>query len=132
MMDHRNVREFRLGGFVGDDSPNAMGMIMKDDHGEEFMITTSLAIAGQMSVQIEAALKQLAKDGHVVSVPSVPERIVRYNAVAMHTDEGPAVEVLMEGDRSNPLHGIMTQTDARRLSALLSIAAESSGPKRAN
>lgn len=131
-MEHKNIRKFTLCSFVSDDSPNATAAILTTDAGEEFMITTSLAIAGEIAVKFGAALQQAAKEGQRTQLPRVPERVVRYDATR---DEGEqtAVLVVLEGDRSpSAFLGAMTPTDARRLGAKLMAEAESSSPKRAN
>ena len=133
-MEHRNIAKFELCAFVSDNSPNAMAMILHPSEGEDFMITTSVAAAADIAQRLTEALQQIAKElKGGVSAPRSPELVVKYNAVQMHTDQGLAVAILLEGDRSKaPFYGIQNQTDARRFAALLTVAAESDAPKRAN
>lgn len=131
-MDHKNIRNFKLCAFVNDDSPNAIAAILTTDTGDEFMITTSLTIAGEISLRFREALQQAVKEGARVQVPRSPERVMRYDAIREAGDV-PAVHLFLEGDRSQEAFlGALTMTDARRLGAKLMAEAEPSGPMRAN
>jgi len=131
-MDHKNIRNFKLCAFVNDNSPNAIAAILTMDTGDQFMITASLSIAGEISLRFREALQQATKEGAHIQVPRSPERVLRYDATREAGDE-PAVHLFLEGDRSREAFlGALTLTDARRLGAKLMAEAESAGPKRAN
>jgi hypothetical protein len=132
-MDHKNIRGFQLTAFVpGDDSDNAWAAIVTDANGGQMLLSFPLTVAATIFAQLEAAMKQIAREGADIPVPAIPEKVLRYNAAPLKSDGENLVEILIVGDRSQPLHCFQNQTDARRFSALLSAAAESSGPRRAN
>lgn len=134
MMDHRNIKKFELTAFIpGDDSHNAWAAIVTTESGDQMLLSFSLVVAGQIFGQIEAAMQQVTQEGKRVEIPSIPERVMAYNAVPMNTDAGLLVEILVQGDQSpRAFHGVMQPTAARSLAALLLGSAESSGPRRAN
>jgi hypothetical protein len=131
-MDHKNVRKFKMCAFVADDSPNAIAAILTTDAGEEFMISTSLAIAGEIAVNFGAALQQAAREGQQTPIQRLPERILRFDAKREEGEET-VVMIVLEGNRSpSAFLGAMTPTDARRLGAKLMSEAVSPVPRRAN
>lgn len=130
-MEHRNIKAFELCAFIPhDDSDNAFAMILTPAKGEPFMLTMPATLSAEIAARLSEALAQCAREGQQLSVPASPERIERYNARHGGAHEGQqTVEILLVGVRSPPLYGLMTQTDARRLGAVLMAEAESSGPK---
>jgi hypothetical protein len=64
-------------------------------------------------------------------VTATPEKIIEYAAVSS-PDYPDEVNVILRGERSNPLFGRMKTDDARRLSAVLMVATERPSKKPAN
>ncbi|MCK1402058.1 hypothetical protein IVB45_17355 [Bradyrhizobium sp. 4] len=133
-MDQKTIEGFELAAFTREENDDSFALIFTPAEGEPFLLSMGRVMAGTIVARLSEAIQQLERDGVPTSVPRSPDRIMRYNAqrrIEQNSGE-PFVIVLMEGERSQPLLGAMTPTDANRLGAALMAAAQSTdGPPRA-
>jgi hypothetical protein len=114
--------------------------VAEDDHfnillgsgdGKQLLVVTSINGAAQIATLISASLEQLKKEGQKIKVMRIPEAIVNYAAEPAPDEDG-IVMLFVEGNRTKPMLGRLTSTDAKRLGALLTAASQSSATKRIN
>ena len=105
------------------DDGDLFTLVLADKDGNEFVITGSLKVAGEMAALLSASIATSAKAGRKIPVPRIPDPIVEYVAERASDDAG-GVLIFLRGECSSPLFGRMTPADAKRLAALLQMSAE--------
>ncbi|MBR0801769.1 hypothetical protein JQ615_41250 [Bradyrhizobium jicamae] len=120
---------FSIGEFVSftyfeeGDPPNAAVFVFKDIAGKTLVLTTALTVASEMRALLGKAFSQMEDADHAIATQTSSERIEYYSA-APSPDNPDEVVIVIEGERSDPIHGRMKKADARSLATLLSSAAD--------
>lgn len=134
MSNHVLASAIRVASYLPDESDSeiAINLVAEREGAEHMVISCSAETASLLFEQLKLALADIAaQNPTAVSAPPQPTFVEQYGAEWQETDQGPAVLVLLAG-QGQRLLGALAPKDARRLAALLQVAAEPPVPGPAN